>query len=342
MTPPPVSLRMWLACLAAVFGICIPAQDAQSAVPLNVSIAAFDPGVPADQSLHRDLEIFPRIREIEAMLLPFLLRQALDESGAWGAVRVVPDADDGAELLVAGIVGESDGQNLQLVVRAVDASGRVWLDKTFAGSPESRELYAAIAAELVNARQQLNDKQLSNVVEISLLRYGMRLAPSAFGEYLQRADDGKFEIERLPATNDPMLARIKLVRETEYVITDAVDEKFQELHAEIASVHDLWRKYRRKNIDYQNSNASRALETRSAAPRGSYEAIENLYDNYKRDRIIAQEQDSLAVAFNNEVGPKVDAMEARVAELQVWVDRKYAEWYRLLEALFEVETVLED
>lgn len=216
------------------------------------------------------------------------------------------------------------------------------MDRTFAGSPESRALYAEIAAELFNARNQLHDNELNNVVEISRLRYGIRLAPSAFGDYLKRSDDGSFEIERLPATNDPMLARIKLVRETEYVITDAVDEKFQELHAEIASVHDLWRKYRRKNIDYQNSNATRALETRSAAPRGSYEEIKNLYDNYKRDRIIAQEQDSLAVAFNNEVGPKVEAMEARVAELQVWVDRKYAEWYRLLEGLFEAETAQED
>jgi hypothetical protein len=321
---------------------CVPPQDVQGAVPLNVSIAAFDPGVPEDQSLHRDLEIFPRIREIEAMLLPFALRQALLDTREWGAVRIVPEPDDGAELLVTGSIGQSDGQDLKLTVRAVDASGRVWLEKTFTGSPDSKQFHTVIAAELADARARLADKTLSNVVEISLLRYGMRLAPSAFTGYLNQADDGTFVIERLPAGNDPMLARVKLVRETEYVITDAVDEKFRELYAEIASVHELWREYRRKNIEYQNSNALRALETRSDAPRGSYEAIKNLYDNYKRDRIIAQEQDSLAVAFNNEVGPRVEAMEARVAELKVWVDRKYAEWYRILEGLFEAETGRED
>jgi hypothetical protein len=321
---------------------CIPVQGVQSAVPLNVSIAAFDAGVPEDQSLHRDLEIFPRIREIEAMLLPFALRQALFETGEWGAVRIVPEPDDGAELLVTGSIGQSDGQDLEITIRAVDASGRVWLDEIFTGSPESKQFFAGIATELANARAQLTDKMLNSVVEISRLRYGIRLAPSAFTGYLDQADDGTFVIQRLPASNDPMLARIKLVRETEYVITDAVDEKFQQLYAEIASVHDLWRKYRRKNVEYQNSNATRALETRSDAPRGSYESIKNLYDNYKRDRIIAQEQDSLAVAFNNEVGPKVEAMEERVAELEVWVDRKYAEWYRLLEGLFEAETALED
>ena len=52
---------------------------------------------------------------------------------------------------------------------------------------------------------------------------------------------------------------------------------------------------------------------------------------------LAQEQDRLAIAFNNEVGPVVEAMEARIAELEAWVDAKYAEWHRLLEELFEVE-----
>jgi hypothetical protein len=44
------------------------------------------------------------------------------------------------------------------------------------------------------------------------------------------------------------------------------------------------------------------------------------------------------VAFNNEVGPTVVAVEARIAELESWVEQRYAEWHRLLEELFEVET----
>lgn len=34
----------------------------------------------------------------------------------------------------------------------------------------------------------------------------------------------------------------------------------------------------------------------------------------------------------------VDAMEERVAEMQAWVDARYAEWHRILEEFFEVET----
>jgi hypothetical protein len=40
------------------------------------------------------------------------------------------------------------------------------------------------------------------------------------------------------------------------------------------------------------------------------------------------------------VSPILKKIELRVAELEVFVDRKNAEWYRLLEALFELETQL--
>jgi len=320
----------------------LPLQPALGATALNVSIAVFDPGVPEDPALHRDLQVFPRIREVEAMLLPFVLRETLAATGEWGAVRVVPEPDAAAELLVTGAIGQSDGETLQVDIRAVDASGRLWLDRAFFGVPGDRTFYSQIAAELRQARAGLNEKALDDIVEISLLRYGNRLAPSAFGEYLREAADGAVEVRRLPATNDPMVGRIKRLRETEYVITDAVDTKFQELHREIASVHEVWREYRRKNIQYREGDARRAQATMGDAPRGSYEALRNLYDNYKFDRITAQEQDRLAVAFNNEVGPKVEAMEARVAELEGWVDEKYAEWNRILEELFEVETAFEE
>jgi hypothetical protein len=315
--------------------------DARELAALDVSIAVFDPGVPADASVHRDLQVFPRIREIEARLLPFVLRDTLSTSNAWGAVRVVPEPDVAAELLVSGTIIRSDGESLGLEIRAVDASGRVWLDQTFAGLHGSRQLYDDIAEGLLLARGNLDDKALADIAEISLLRYANQLAPSAFGDYLDITPDGTFLVQRLPANNDPMLDRIERIRSTEYVITDTVDEKFQQLHGDIASIYDLWREYRRKAVKYQMQDANRAQNTRSDAPRGSYEAMLILYENYKSDRIIAQEQDRLAVAFNNEVGPKVDAMEIRVAELEDWVDQKYAEWHRLLEELFEAETAFE-
>ena len=321
---------------------------------LNVSIAVFDPGVPDDRSLHRDLQIFPRIREVEARFLPFVLRETLVGSGDWGAVRVVTEPDHAAEVSISGSILHSDGERLELRVRAVDATGRVWFNRSFsgrlddggsqsdagdAGSPY-QPLYDAIAKALQEARQQLDDRALLRITEVSLMRYAAELAPSAFGPYLAQDGEGRYSLRRLPARSDPMLDRIERIRLTEYVITDTVDAKFRELHEEIASTYALWREYRRKSVEYDRQNAERAQESVSDAPRGSFEAIRNSYDNYKWDRVTAQERDRLAIAFDNEVGPVVEAMEARIEELESWVDAKYAEWHSLLEELFEVETEL--
>lgn len=348
--------RAWLS-LLFVFGLLLPypsLADSRDAGALNVSIAVLDPGVPADRSLHRDLKIFPRIRDIESRFLPFVLRETLVKTGQWGAVRVVNGPDPAAEVSISGAIVHSDGERLELRMRAADASGRLWFERNFAASIEEQQpdpgdanaaspfqpLYDEIARTLREARLQLDEAELQRVTEISLLRYAEELAPATFGQYLETDEQGMYSLRRLPARNDPMLDRIERIRLTEYVITDTVDAKFRELHEEIASTYALWREYRRKSLEYEKQNARRAQQTSSDATRGSYEAIKNLYDNYKWDRVTAQEQDRLAIAFDNEVGPVVEAMESRIDELESWVDAKYAEWHRLLEELSEVEAAI--
>ena len=339
-----------------VVGFLLPGAaiaQARDAAALNVSISVFDPGIPDDRALHRDLKIFPRIRRVEARFLPFVLRETLVASGEWGAVRVVTGPDVAAEVGISGSIIRSDGERLEIRVRAVDATGRLWFDQVFGSSlvqnerdrdpgtaPGSPAIYDEIEATLRAARDRLDDRALGRIIETSLLRYATELAPSAFGQYLADDGNGMFSIRRLPARSDPMLDRIERIRLTEYVITDSVDAKFRELHEEIASTYALWREYRRKSLEYDRQNARRAEDTRSDAPRGSYEAIKNLYDNYKWDRVTAQEQDRLAIAFNNEVGPVVEAMEVRIAELEGWVEAKYAEWHRLLEEVFDAKIKL--
>ncbi len=305
---------------------------------LNVSIVVFDPGVPEDRASHRDLDVFPRIRRIESLLMPFVLREALVRAGEWGAVRVEPAPDLASELLVEGTILHSDGELLSLEIRATDATGRIWLEDVFSGD---QAVYGAIAEALGDAKQPLEQRELRIVRDVAMLRYARSLAPTAFAGYLGTRDDGTLTLERLPARDDPMLRWIHRIRETVYVFTDTIDAKYRELHADIDSVYDVWREYRAKSKVYEAQNIEHAMATRSAAPRGSYEALRNQYENYKWDRITAQELDRLAVAFDNEVGPTITTMESRIAELEGWVDEKYAEWHRLLEALFDARTAAE-
>ena len=124
--------------LATIF-VCLACMHANAAqADLNISIELFDTGLPTDASTYRALDIFPRIREFEALLLPFALRKTLAEANEWGAVRVIPEPDPAAELLITGQITKSDGLVLELQLRAVDASGRVWIDKRYSDAPSDR------------------------------------------------------------------------------------------------------------------------------------------------------------------------------------------------------------
>jgi len=323
---------------------------------LNVTISVFDPGIPADPSVYRDLQVFPRIRQIEAKLMPFLLRETLVESEQWGAVRVVTKPDAAAELQLYGTIVRSNGDWLDLRIRAVDATENVWFDKIFSsqaseesvtrqadkGTPEFQAIYTEIASALAAVRDRMDDAAVSNIKGTSLMRYASELAPTAFSGYLEQTDDGTMRLLRLPARNDPMLIRIETIRNTAFLITDTVDTKFREFNADLTRTYRVWREYRRKFVDYEAGNIKFAEAKAGDFERGSWEAIRHQYDSYKYDRFTAQEQDRLAVAFNNEVAATVEAMEIRVAELDGWVEQGSLEWNSLLEELFEIETRMQE
>jgi len=334
------------------------APDAQGrrVSELNISIAVFESGVPEDPLEQRRLQVVPNIREVEAILLPFMLRQILVETDEWGAVRVLPTPDHAAELLVSGEIVRSDGNALELRIHAVDAGGLVWLDDVYMSAPATgmgqsdarvdlygyQALFELIAHDLRAARGVLDENTLSSIIDISFLRYAYELSPSVFDGYLDNAPDGTVTIRRLPAEDDPMSERIERVREVEYQLIDTVDERFQELHAEIGSIYDLWLDYRRQVANFENNEAERVQSSTSNAARGSYTAIRSLYDNYKRARMQEQRRDSRAQAFSNEVGPTVERIESRVAELEQWLVQQYEEWRRLLAEIFALETGLEN
>ena len=319
---------------------------------LSVTIPIFDPGIPDDPSAYRDMQVFPRIRQIEARLLPFLLRETLVASNQWGAVRVVTDPDESAELQLFGTIVRSDGDWLDLRIRAVDAAGYTWLDKVFSGqanndaetskddqtTPEFQAIYTEIAVELAAMRAQIGDPAVSNIKSISLMLYASELAPSAFEGYLGKNDDGTLKLLRLPARGDPMLRRIETIRNTEYVITDTVDTKFREFYADLDYTYGVWREYRRKFVEYKAQDVRFAQSRAGEYPTGSWESVQHQYDAYKFHRYTVQEQDRLAVAFNTEVSATVERMETRVEELEGWVDQGYLEWRGLLEELYELET----
>ncbi len=319
---------------------------------LDVGLVIFDAGIPADRSTHSKMGIFPEIRKSEAKFIPVILRQVLLESGAWGVVRVLPEPLDSSELLLTGTILQSDGLRLVLQVRVHDATGRRWLDKVYvdetsagdypvaAGGDPYLDLYHQIANDLLTLKQQLGRDKLRDIRQVGLLRYAASLAPDVFSGYVRRTEGGMFELARLPAEGDPMMARVDRIRSQEYLFIDTVDEQYTKLYEEMAPTYNLWRQYGREQSLYKKEYENRVASRESRGRRGTYAAMEQTYDAYKWSKIHEQDLDELALGFNNEVAPTVMEVSGKVFRLNGTLDTQYTQWQEILREIFVLETGL--
>src|SRR5690606_1330815 len=157
MQPDAFGIRLTLAALAAVLLPACVVQEvrpqargqAQQAVPVipsdprpDVVAHTFDPGVPEDIADDDDAlakkRIYPDLREAESRFIPVRLRDTLERSAQWGAVRVAPDSVEFVDVEVDGRIIESTGKRLEIEITARDAAGRVWIDGKRYRSEERR------------------------------------------------------------------------------------------------------------------------------------------------------------------------------------------------------------
>lgn len=317
----------------------------------DVSIALFDPGIPADRSVHRQLGVFPEVRKIEARFLPFVLREILEQSDSWGAVRVVPEVSDGDEISVRGRIEKSDGETLEVSLSAVDALGKEWVSGTYSmasgtGDPNSsveisasfRNVFRQFATELNEARSALPEGELSRNREVALLRYAHSLLPSAYSEYLSVLQDGSVDVRRLPDVQDPTLVRIRRIREFEHRFIDAMDEQYEKLYSQTENSYNLWLRYQERLTRYRITGERRRQNREQSDRPGSYNAMRESYEQYKWLKMEEQNLRKWARGFKNEVDPTVVEVEGQIVELDGSLEQRYEEWRRLLSALFEQET----
>ncbi len=318
---------------------------------LEVGIVLLDTGIDGDSLENRKLGIFPEIREAESRYLPYALRRTLVDSNQWGAVRVLPGRDPGYELLVSGRILVSNGAELSLQLTVRDSRDYVWLDKTYTQFAEEnayleaerrlrrpfQDLYNRFANDLLARRRGFEDGDLRRIREVSELRYAAGLLPDAFGDFLGRDGAGLVRLSRLPARDDPMLTRIRRVREQEYIFIDATDEQYAALYTEMSPVYDLWRQFQAEQLAYREAWAARRAQ-RDTPRKGSYQGMKQHYNNYKWEKIQRQEMRTLAEGFNNQIEPTAMDLDGIVVRLSGSLDQRYREWRDILRRIYALET----
>jgi hypothetical protein len=243
----------------------VPVNKAVTEIPenqlLDVWIELFDPGeLPDDEDEAMGLSM--DIREAEARYMPEQLRTTMENTGYWGAVRVVPQNTEGSELLVRGKILASDGEQLVLQIKAFDASGREWFDRAYKerimeGVYKARRLirnppdhdvfhslYNTIANDLAEFRRTLTARDIATIRRVAELRFAADLSPEAFADNLQVDEKGHYTVLHLPAADDPMYQRVLAIRDRDFLLIDTLNGHFDNFCREMEVPYNEWRRAR--------------------------------------------------------------------------------------------------
>jgi hypothetical protein len=378
-----VSVLLGMGCATQSASRSAPTQVVQAAreIPieelLDVGITIFDPGLPPEGEPPPD-DVFPELRKAESRFQAIQLMQTMQKTGQWGAVRVLPAGYGFTDLRVSGTILLSTGLKLALDIRAVDARGKVWLERRYRAQADDlaymgaempkrdpfQSVFNEISNDLLEARSKLRTGELQEIRQVSRLRFAADLSPTPFEEYLTTNKKGHTKVQRLPAIGDPMMARADSIRASENLFVDTLDQNFATFFAKMEEPYADWRKYtyeeekaykalKRKALTQQilgglailgaaiaDSNSPVASVARDAAMIGGMAAIHAGIATSKEAKIHAEAIRELAASIETELQPIVIDVRGQTLRLTGTAESQYQEWQRLLREIWATETGL--
>lgn len=313
---------------------------------LNVSISAF-----TNDNLRKGGEnrIYAPIREVEASYLPVLLRNALNDSGNWGAVRVTPLPNVSAEVQVAASIVTSTALELALHVTVTDSRGITWIDKVYdnragsqtyageVGDDAFRGLFNQVANDMYRAKRALAQDDVENMLRASMLRYAASLSPKAFSRYLVEDGHGVIQVVGLPAADDKMYARVQKIRDSEFKFEDAMDDQYSTFYQQLKTIYPYWQRLSYELLDYNNRLNATGSKYDEKERSGTWAATKDVYDTFKEYKLNEDELRELATTFKSETQRSTFRLEGRVIELSGPLQDQFKQWKKILDQIYTLE-----
>jgi len=237
-----------------------PPTQLSTAIPepqlLDIGVAVFDPNVPEEYDERISQMVNEEVRRAESHFIPYTLKSLLESTGNWGAVRVVPSRTNAVDVTVSGEILTSHGERLALSVRAEDARGIVWFEKTYEtlaskyayddalppGVDPFQDLYTQIANDMAAHFAGLSADDRRAIRLAAEMRFARDLAPVAYRDYVEESPSGQAVVKRLPARNDPTMKRVRKVRDREFMFIDALDGYYAEYRRRVLPIYQVWRR----------------------------------------------------------------------------------------------------
>ncbi len=360
-----------------------PIEQAKSEIPedqlMDVGILVFaskelTPEEAKDEGTSAD------IRKAETHFMPYHLKTTLHQSGHWGAIQVIPAETNSVDLLVKGKVLVSNGERLVLEIDVMDATGKRWFKRTYSAEVEAssysgnkagekdayQNLYNAIANDMAAYKKKLIAAEIKTIRTVSKLKYAREFAPDAFAGYLAKDKTGRLSARRLPAGNDPMMARLLNIREREYMYVDTLNQQYEGFYNQMWPPYENWRrlnltereaieKIRREAFakqllgvlivagaivaGSQDSNIGRAMAPAMVIIGG--QVFISGWNVSKEAQMHSAAIEELSESFGNEMQPVTMEFEGKQYELTGSAEEQFKRWKLLLRQIYFAETGFE-
>ena len=239
---------------------------------LDVIVPVFDPGLSEKAAMYAEPGVWPELRRAEANRFAHKLKLALEETGAFGAVRVTPDATAAGDLYVLGAIEESNGQSVAIDLEVRDSSNARWFGRSFEhtvvqgfyknirnkGTDAYDPVFARAAAYVVEQLDRQPDADLERLKLLTELRFGASLTEEAFTNHLEREAD-RYVLTSYPSTDDPMLRRTKDVRVRDQLFVDDLQDHYRAFNDKMDESYRVWQEHSLIEVEAQRKAKRKAL-----------------------------------------------------------------------------------
>jgi len=220
---------------------------------IDVIIPVFDPGLPEDPSDYDDENIWPELRRAEANRFAYKLKEKLEATGRFGAIRVTPDSTATGDLYVLGRIEQSNGEEVEIEIEVIDISGEKWLDDSFehevseafhrdqrnTGLDPYDPVFEEAAEEIVAELDDYSTQELEELHYMADLRFGANFSESTFMQYMEE-DYGVFSLVSKPSDQDPMLQRVKAIRVRDQLFVDGLQDNYAAFSQKMNESYLMW------------------------------------------------------------------------------------------------------
>lgn len=352
---------------------------------LDVGIVTFEAGVPEENNADKS-GIYAEVREAEARYLPYHIKTTLQGTGFWGAVRVIPSRYVYTDVILSGVIDQSDGEFVTLRVKAEDAMGREWYERKYSmqtgitsyadyrdrSEDPYQKVFNDIANDLKAYVSTIAPEEIRRIRQVSELKFFADLAPTAYGDYLTTRENGLTTVERLPARNDPMVDRLRQIRERDRLVIDTLNEHYANFYYGIAIPYESWRETAREqaisfrqvrraatmrallgvvvvagsmSIDTNSSSRSRARAKQATQYVGINRGLNTIISAWQLRSSADFHRENikeLSESFGAEAAPMVVKVEGESRRLTGTAEAQYESWRKLLKEIYQAETGFSD